>query len=71
MGGGGVQVFATPHSLGMLGQEDSRVPANLVDGVYGSQDGTHAWLAPFAASLPPDAGKVREGSWGGVQNVTS
>lgn len=37
----------------MLGQDDCRVPSNLVDGVVNSTDGSHAWLAPFAVSLPP------------------
>lgn len=44
---------AWPSSLLALGQaQDCRIPANLVDGEVGAADGTHAWLAPLAASLP-------------------
>lgn len=47
-----MQVQAWPSSLRVLGQDDCRVPSNLVNPqVLRSVDGMHAWLAPFAPSL--------------------
>jgi len=45
------QVHAIPSSLRDLGQEDARLPYNLFDGVLGTDDGCHSWLAPLAQTF--------------------
>ena len=63
------RVQAWPASLTVLGQtDDCRVPSNLVDGVLASPDATHAWLAPFAITMPPAAAQ-RLGNVRGAENV--